>query len=362
MKNTDTIFIQKPLSAKLAATALILLAFPFAVLTLYIAFAKIPVAGLPAVIVVSEEDVKKLIVFAFMLIVVDFILFYVFFNRICEKLTALARALRDLNEGNYPDVIPVESPDEIGVLSGCVNELSQNLHNSEIRRIYKLNAQTPVPVRLDKERRAACAMFIEIENWEGKSYLVSGKRLIALLAKFYAIVSNYVRKTEGVIDSHMDAQIFALWTDGALSGVSPGCVYHCLRCALLIRHAVYQYNKYQPNNALRIKINMGIYYGSITAGLVKVSGATELSITGGALDSARKIAACAHENNFDILISESACRAAAERIVTEDIGVETDKIDGKLYALVNIKNINRLKQPHPRTAAEVRKIMNWRMV
>jgi class 3 adenylate cyclase len=373
MRPLAPLFVQKPLSARLAALALLLLLLPFGALAAYIALVKTPDGGFPVVVIFAEDDLKKCAMVLFAVIALDFTLFFVVFRRVFNKITAITGLVQELSRGNYGASCAASTPDEAGALAEAVNQLSAALKNAEQRRVYKLHAPDALyaPPEGGAAARFATVMVVEVEKWSDKSYLVSGRRMIALLEKYYEIVRDCVRKTGGIIESHNDARISVLFSShanyssrGGRSGEQRDS-YNCLRCALFIRYAAYQYNRRQKNAALRLKINMGIHSGVVTAGLVAVSGPRELTVTGGNLDIARKMAAAACECNFDILMSGSVYELCSGHILAEKTRLSAaalPDIPDDVYALVNIKNSLRRRQAHPHTVDEVRGIMKWHVI
>ncbi|MDR0550493.1 MAG: hypothetical protein LBG72_00575 [Spirochaetaceae bacterium] len=297
--------------ARMAAITVFLLILNFAVPTFCFAALKEPFPGFLLILAAAK---KELWLFAFIiaaLIIFDFTVLYIIFRRLSETHIAYA-----------PETTTM------------------------------LNPQSKPP--------RGCVMYIEIENWEEKSRVIPRKQQLALLAKFYALAANCVHKTEGIIENYFDANMFAVWNTGGADNGADNMERHlfqCLRCALLLRHEAYLYNKIQRNKALRIKINMGIHYGQIEPGLVEVNGMPELKLTG-SLGTARKIASRVRNCNFDILISGYIYSMGLLYLVTECINT----VDGSAYALVNIRNIYKQKCAHPCTVDEVRTIMNWSAV
>ncbi|MDR2601145.1 MAG: hypothetical protein LBC53_01640 [Spirochaetaceae bacterium] len=362
MKKDENNVIKKSLSLRLALLAFFILFFSFAFLFAFFLIS-LDSGSYPFTFTVTDDFLKKLLVLVCFLFISNFVIFYLCFKNIYKKLTPAIMALRDMREGKEPETLPVNAGDEITLLNEEVNEFNARLKSKDLQREERNVLGKP-----DYERFCALAakrfvsvLFIQIENWENKAYIISAKRLSALLAKYCSIVLECSKKT-GAISVDCGLSSFAVVCAeerGALSAERD--VYNSLRCALLIRHALYQYNSRQKNRSLRIKVNMGVHFGKITAAIIPHGEEYKLKIMGANINLVHKISDFNSDCNFDILMSEAAYRLVDGYVIADTVALDEkdDNLPERLYALVNIKSKDRKKQNHPRTIYDVRKIINW---
>ncbi|MDR2489907.1 MAG: adenylate/guanylate cyclase domain-containing protein [Spirochaetaceae bacterium] len=363
--------IRRPLSVRFALCAVLPLPLFFCAAVVYTAAGKTDGAAAIRQAVYNvfwngtAASEIKIAAAAAVFILLVYIILYIYFHSVFKRITHLSGVLNGIRKGVYTEPEASLPPDEIGALAAAVNNLSKAVQSEKLCRTYKLNnlyeheKPAGTPFSGEGERAAACLMYIEIDRWMEKPFYVPSKRLIALLVKYYDIVSDCACKTGGSIESYFDSSVNILWNrpQGERTKLERD-IYNCARCALFIRYALFQYNKKQKNPALRIKANIGIHYGPVTAGLIKINRGEELKVTGSSLITARTAAACAVQHTFDILISGTARHFVEDYLITEQLTPENgEETAGGLYALINIKNPQRINQKHPRTVEEVRKII-----
>ena len=363
--------VQRPLSVWLALCAVFPLFLLFCAALFFAAADKIGAArfaasakrALYAFLHDGQTPEIKIAVCAAVFMLFVFIIFFIYFRLIFKRIIHLSGAIDGMSKGIYTKTALNLPPDETGVLAAAVNNLAGVMQTDKLCRMYKLNnlneQENPAALKGCGERAAACLMYIEIDRWTEKPFHVPSKKLIAMLVKYYDIVSDSARKTGGIIESYFDSSVNLLWNGPEGRVKLERDIYNCARCALFIRYALSQYNKKQKNPALRIKAHIGIHFGAVTAGLIRINRGEELKVTGSSLVTARTAAACAVQYDFDILISGTARHFIEDYLITEQLTPENDEeTAGGLYALINIKNPHSLKQKHPRTAEDVRKIIH----
>ncbi|MDR2343260.1 MAG: adenylate/guanylate cyclase domain-containing protein [Spirochaetaceae bacterium] len=211
------------------------------------------------------------------------------------------------------------------------------------------------------EYKNVTVMLSGIESFANIAERLNPGDSFALLNKYISRAACTVKKTNGVLDQFSDGNVRAHW--GALS--SSGNIEHdtlnCIRCALMLRVAVYELNReLSPSGEPAcIKLSCGISSGEFAAGIADCGGRAAYTLigkNGGFAETAKaQNMAC----NTDILITENTWRLVQKYILVHEM--RPLKIEGRpnplrLFALVNLRTVQGEAQVFPATLLDVRSL------
>ncbi|MDR3356702.1 MAG: adenylate/guanylate cyclase domain-containing protein [Spirochaetaceae bacterium] len=211
------------------------------------------------------------------------------------------------------------------------------------------------------EYKNAAVLLSGIESFARITERLNPDETVTLLNSYINRASGIVKKTNGTLDQFSDGNIRAYW--GALS--SSGSLEHdalnCVRCALMLRVAVYELNKERPPSAELpcMKLSCGISSGEFTAGIADCGGREAYTLIGESGVLAETLKAQNILCDTDILISENTWQLVQKFILVHEM--RPLRIEGRakplrLFALINLRTKQGEAQVFPATLQDVRSL------
>jgi adenylate cyclase len=170
-----------------------------------------------------------------------------------------------------------------------------------------------------------------------------------------------VEKTGGVVDKFIGDAVMAVWGAPLSAGSPAQDALNCVKAALLMRAALYEYNKGRGGDKNPvIRIGCGINTGEVVAGQIGSSRRMEYTVIGDTVNLASRTEALNKPLGTDILISENTWNLAGRYLVTEEMPSVTVKGKEKpvrMFAVINIKTPEGSEQKKPTSLSELRKLL-----
>jgi adenylate cyclase len=159
-----------------------------------------------------------------------------------------------------------------------------------------------------------------------------------------------------MLDQFSDGNVRAFW--GALSstGNAGHDALNCIRCALMLRVAVYELNRELPESSPRIKLSCGISSGEFTAGIADCGERAAFTLIGGGSVLAETAKAQNIAFNTDILITEDTWRLVQKYVLVHEIRplqIEGAQRPLRMFALINLRARAGEAQMFPATIKDV---------
>lgn len=146
-------------------------------------------------------------------------------------------------------------------------------------------------------------LFCDIRNFTPISERISPKEVVDLLNSYYTAMSGVIKEHRGVINQFVGDEIFV--TFGAPLPV-PNSEEKAVKCALEMIDKLADLNQMMAKRiGSEINVGIGINYGAVVAGNLGSEDRMEYSITGDAVNTAKRIESLTRGHPNAILVSQS---------------------------------------------------------
>jgi len=246
-----------------------------------------------------------------------------------RPLAILNKGMTEVADGKLDVRLPITSNDEVGRVTGQFNRMVEGLQDREfVRETFGKYVSESVATQILKDKgrlagdvREATLMFIDIEGFTALSEQLPPHDVIALLNEYSAIVSEPVRRHNGVINNFIGDGVFATF-NLPLEHDDHACA--AVRAALEIAEAI---NSHMFAGGVRIAVRIGINTGEVVAGTVGSGDRLTYAILGDAVNVAHRVEELNKELGSRLLFTESTRAKLDESFACSELG--THVIRGK---------------------------------
>lgn len=235
--------------------------------------------------------------------------------------------------GALDTVIPVTSRDEIGHLTMSFNNMVGELRiKARVRdvfgkyvdpRIVSGLLDDPEVTDLSASRRQMTILFCDMQSFTSVSEGMTPAGLVTVLNRYLTVISEPVRRNQGIIDKYIGDAIMAFWGEPFTEAEE----HARLACFAAIEQlaSVPRFQKELPDlTGLRrglpsINIRIGIATGEVVVGSIGSELTRSYTVIGDTVNFASRIEGASKAYGTRILISEATQRLAAEAVETREI-------------------------------------------
>jgi class 3 adenylate cyclase len=250
-----------------------------------------------------------------------------------RPLGILSDGMTRVADGKLDVRLPITSNDEVGRVTGQFNRMVEGLQDREfVRETFGKYVSESVAAQILKDKgrlsgdvREATLMFIDIEGFTTLSEQLPPHDVIALLNEYSAIVSEPVRRHNGVINNFIGDGVFATF-NLPLEHEDHACA--AVRAALEIGEAV---NGHVFAGGVRIGVRIGINTGEVVAGTVGSGDRLTYAILGDAVNVAHRVEELNKELKTRLLFTETTRARLDDSFNCRELG--TQPIRGKTATL-----------------------------
>ncbi|MDR0683547.1 MAG: adenylate/guanylate cyclase domain-containing protein [Spirochaetaceae bacterium] len=213
----------------------------------------------------------------------------------------------------------------------------------------------------EAEYKNATVLLSGMEPFSYIAERLNPDHAVGLLNKYINRAAGSVKKTNGTLGRFSDGNVRAHW--GALS--STGSAEHdalnCIRCALMLRVAVYELNGERASQGERslLKLSCGISSGEFTAGITDCGERVDYTLIGGWGDLAATAKSKNIVCNTDILITESTWHLVQKYVLVHEMPpllIEGRPKPLRIFALINLRTRKGEAQVFPATLEDVQSL------
>lgn len=250
---------------------------------------------------------------------------------IVAPLKQVTSAAQEISEGNLHIEIPINSNDEIGILSKSFNQMAKELIRKEqIKETFGkyidprivegiLRDDNTLKVT-DGSKKNMTIFFSDIEKFTSISEQLTPNGLIILMNRYFSLVSEPISKYKGVIDKYIGDAVMAFWGDPFTLNEN-----HAVLCC---KAALEQFKKIDELNdgmgellGFRkglpdVKIRIGICTGDVIAGSIGSIKSQSYTVIGDTVNIASRLESVNKLYGTRILISESTYLMLEGQFVT----------------------------------------------
>lgn len=149
----------------------------------------------------------------------------------------------------------------------------------------------------DGEHKHVSIMFCDIRKFTQIASTLPPKEVVRLLNCYYETMNHCIKKHGGSINQFVGDEIFAIF-GAPISIADPE--YRAARCAIDMRNRLTQITE---KTGITLQIGIGIHAGEVIAGNLGTEDKIEYSITGDAVNFAKRIESLTKDHANQILIS-----------------------------------------------------------
>jgi adenylate cyclase len=235
--------------------------------------------------------------------------------------------------GALDTVIPVTSRDEIGHLTMSFNNMVGELRiKAQVRDVFGKYVDPRIveglldhPELTDGKasRREITVLFCDMQSFTSFSEGMTPGGLVTVLNRYLTVISEPVRRNQGIIDKYIGDAIMAFWGEPFTEADE----HARLACFAAIEQvaAVPAFQKELPDlmgvrrGVPSINIRVGIATGEVVVGSIGSEMTRSYTVIGDTVNFASRIEGASKAYGTRILISEETQRLAAEAVETREI-------------------------------------------
>ncbi len=238
-----------------------------------------------------------------------------------------------VESGLLDTVIPVTSRDEIGHLTVSFNNMVGELRiKAQVRDIFGKYVDPRIVAGLldhpeladaKASRREITVLFCDMQSFTSFSEGMTPAGLVTVLNRYLTVISEPVRRNQGIIDKYIGDAIMAFWCEPFTNADE----HAQLACFTAIEQlaAMPGFQRELPDlTGVRrgippINIQVGIATGEVVIGSIGSEMTRSYTVIGDTVNFASRIEGASKAYGTRILISEATQRLAADAVETREI-------------------------------------------
>lgn len=274
--------------------------------------------GRLGVISVVEEDrvfeavysiQRQNIIITLIVMTVAFLFIFFFTKTISNPIVRLARAAKEVEDGNYDVEIKPTTRDEIGILTHSFTHMAHGLKERElIKDTFGKFVNPSIAERAIRgglkpggEKRTAVVLFSDLRDFTKLSESRDPARVVEMLNGYFTEMVDCIHSTDGIVDKFIGDAIMAHW--GSLH-TSENDTKKAIDAALAMRQGLIRFNHRPENKDLpNLRCGVGINTGPVIVGQIGSSKKLEFTVIGDTVNLASRIEFLNKHFGTDILVS-----------------------------------------------------------
>lgn len=344
------------------------------------AYEKLSIGGLAVMTIVPSAIIyesvinttKRNIYLTIAVLCIAVLFIWIYSKSISVPLGKLTAATEEIERGNYNVSIQAKSHDELAVLSHSFTQMSRGLAERERlkdsfgRFTNKELAEKAMKgeLALGGESKVVTTFFSDIRSFTAISEKLTPDEVVEFLNAYMTRMVKCVNATHGVVDKFIGDAIMAVWGAPNTSGDPRKDALNCICAALMMRSALYEFNKGRGGDHKPIiKIGCGINTGPVIAGQVGSDDRMEYTVIGDSVNLASRTEALNKPFGTDILITENTYNLVRDYVVVEEmpsVHVKGKAAPIKMFAVVNVPSVRGIAgagEKGPTSIAQVRRVL-----
>lgn len=260
------------------------------------------------------------IVFAIGALVIALVLSFLVSHQISRPIFQLTRQTREILAGKLGKTIPVQSRDEVGVLTESFNEMSEGLALKEKYRAVLDRVTDPRvaeeltrgDLELGGEERETSILFCDIRGFTSLTEDMSPTEVVRMLNDHMTALTEVAAKYNGVVDKFVGDEIMILfgspraYENDALDAV---------RCAV---EMIERRRELNERVVPPIAVGIGIATGPVLAGCMGSENRLNYTALGARVNLAARL--CSRAAALEILIDEPTFERVKDQIAADAVG------------------------------------------
>ena len=250
-----------------------------------------------------------------------------------RPIRSLVLGTRAIEEGKLDTEVPITSTDEIGALTRSFNNMVGELRIKErIKdtfgkyvdpRIVADLLQRPDLTSGSGERRMVTIFFSDIEGFTSIGENLTPGTLVAVINRYFTVMSEPVTKNGGIIDKYIGDGIMAFWTPpfvGSEQHATGACLAAIEQLEALVGFQQMLPELIGVRKAVpAIRIRIGIATGEVVVGSIGSDTIRGYTVIGDAVNLGARLEGAAKQYGVRILISDKTYEMAAAVVEVREL-------------------------------------------
>jgi len=264
-------------------------------------------------------------------------------GKMVRSLTKIIDAFKRLEQNEYVHVLPVETHDELELLTSGFNQMVDGLiERDRLRTTFgKYMTESVVAhllsgkVALGGETIQVTILFSDIRSFTTISETMDAQTLVGLLNEYFTEMVSIIMKHGGVVDKYIGDAIMAVFGAPVPTPDDPA---NAVRAAIDMRAALTRLNKRLVARGVQpLRTGIGIHTGEVVAGNIGSEERMEYTVIGDPVNVASRLESCTKDVGVDILISETTYEHTKDFVTArpvEQLSVKGRAEPVKAYELI----------------------------
>jgi adenylate cyclase len=253
----------------------------------------------------------------------------------------LVQGTKAIEQGNLETSVPITSRDEIGALTQSFNHMVGELRVKErIKatfgkyvdpRIVEDLLTRPDVVAAAGDRREVTVFFSDIEGFTSIGEGLTPNALVAVINKYFTVMSEPISRSGGIIDKYIGDAIMAFWAPPFVPAGE-----HATRACLAALEQLELLDGFQQmvpdligvrGAVPRIQFRVGLASGEVVIGNIGSENFRGYTVMGDAVNLGSRLESAGKQYGVRILISEQTYKLAADAIEVREL--DSIRVTGK---------------------------------
>lgn len=264
-----------------------------------------------------------------------------------RSIKKIGKAAIKITKDDYSVKLKRKTKDEFGYVTWYFNKMVEKLNNEkQVNDCVKVFSNQDAALKaassqlvLEGVKRNATICFTRIQNFQEELKNPSAAYPVQFLNEFISSMNKCVDKTGGLVEKYIQDSIMSVWGTVNTSGNPADDAWNAIRCALLMRIAIYEMNiKRKKEGKEILRMECSINSGLVVTGQIGSSTKAEYSALGQPVIQAQSIQPMNKAFQTDILIGQTTYDLVKKRIVAKKMPspLNEDGVDPtNVYALIN---------------------------
>ncbi|HUB97460.1 MAG TPA: adenylate/guanylate cyclase domain-containing protein [Stellaceae bacterium] len=254
-------------------------------------------------------------------------------RHLVRPLRELLVGMRSITSGSLDVEVPVKSRDEVGRLTEAFNQMIHELRIGVRARqlfgtyvdvhIARQLIEVPQSLGQEGERRKMTVMFCDLQGFTSLSEQMTPRGLVAVMNRYFTLMSEVVRAHEGIIDKFIGDAVMAYWGPPFVAEADQETL--AAKSALAQLERMTQLQAELPDlmsiksGAPAAKVRIGIATGDVLVGTIGSDFMRNFTVMGDAVNVASRLDSANKIYGTTILLTEETAHRVGGDIELREI-------------------------------------------
>ncbi len=246
-----------------------------------------------------------------------------------KPIREMTMAANKIRRGDFNISIPVNSHDEIGVLSETINEVASELKEKEFMKDTFGKVVDPLvrdqllsgQLNMDGEIRETTILFSDIRSFTSLSEKLPPEVLVLILNRYFDAITRAITRNGGIVNKFIGDAVLAVF--GAPLPMENHADVAITSAMEMIRERENLNRELVNEGHQPIHAGIGIHSGKVISGLIGSMDRMEYTVIGDSVNTSARLESQTKEDHVNILISGSTKQLCRKEYSWRSLGKRT---------------------------------------